>query len=111
MTGLLPCGLQFAAKMLLSFPFAASVEFGGDNITHERGQKNRALANLCLKDRGTLTCLVVVGDNVFPAVLLDREGFAGQNFLGGLVPSSARRMGPMDHSVANYCVAGGTMSL
>ena len=111
MAGLLPCGMQFVAKVLLSFPFAAGVEFGGHSITHERKQKSQALANVRHKDRRALSCLAIAGDNVFPAVLLDRQGFAGQNFLVGIVPSRAGRMGPVDDSVPNYCVAGGTVSL
>jgi hypothetical protein len=72
MSGLLPCGLQFVAKVLLLFPFVASVEFGSHSITYERKQKSQASANIRLKDRRALSSLAVAGDNVFPAVLLDR---------------------------------------
>ena len=97
--------------MLLSFPFVAGVEPGNHSVTHERKQKSQTLANLRVKDRRALACLAVAGDDVFPAVLLDRQGFAGEDFVAGIVPSRARRMGSVDDSVPNYCVAGETVSL
>lgn len=87
------------------------VEPGGDGITYERKQKSQALAYLRHKDSRALSCLAVAGDDVFLAVLLDRQGFTGENLLVGIVPTRARRMGPLDDSVPNYCVAGGTVSL
>ena len=111
MAGLLPYRLQFAAKMLLSLPFVAGVKPGGHSITYERKQKSHTLADLRLKDRGALSCLVVAGDDVFPAVLLDRQGLSAENFLVGIISSRTHRMGSVDDSVAHYCMAGGTVSL
>jgi len=91
--------------------FWSRCEPGGHSITYERKPKGQALANLRLKVRRARSRLAAAGDDVFPAVLLDRQGFAGENFVVGIVPSRARRMGSVDDSVPNYCVAGETVSL
>jgi hypothetical protein len=58
--------------MLLSFPFAAGVESGTRDITHERKPKSQAMATIHLKDRRAVPYLAAVGYDVFPSVLLDR---------------------------------------
>lgn len=85
------------------------ISFGHNSIAYEWTQRSQPLANLRLKDRDALSCLAATGDDLFPAVLLDRQGFAGENILVAIVPSRAPRMGSMDDSVPGSGMAGGAL--
>lgn len=97
--------------VIVSFSFVAGGEPSGHSITYERKPKSQGLANLHLKDRRALFCLAATGDDVFPAVLLDRQGFAGENFMAGIVPSRAHRMGSVDDPVPGGGMASGALPI